>query len=242
MICEARSSSAVHDEDLGGELREEAPLLHRGVAATDDEQLLVPEHRQRTVADRAGRDALLPQLGVAGARYVVALGGRTCRDDQRAGLALLLVTPEPEGAPREIDPVDGLREDPGSEPQRLRAEPLAQLGARDPLGEPREILDIGGGGELTAGGDAACHEAFEHDGVEVGARCIDRGGVCGRAASDDDNVLSHDRLVVASRWPSFQRRQPLVGVSPVMDPRCAWRVWSCLASLNSSARIAVTTT
>jgi hypothetical protein len=172
---------------LDANLVRKPSLLHRRVAAADHEQRLVAEHRQRAVAHRARRHALLPQLAVARARDGVALGGRAGGDDQGLGLALALVGRVGERTLRQIDPGDGLGVDHGAEARRLGAEPVGQLGATDALGEAGEVLDVGGGGELTAGGDAPGHPALEQDRLEVGAGGVDRGGVSGGAAADDDD-------------------------------------------------------
>jgi hypothetical protein len=200
----------VHDVDLRCELGEEARLLHRGVTAADDEQRLVAEHGQRTVAHRARRHALLPELVVARARDVIALGGRSGRDDQRVGLAFLLLGPVPERPLRQVDAIDRLGVDSRAEPHGLRAKPLAQLGALDAVGEAGEVLDVGRGGELSAGCDAAGEKAFEQHRREVRACCVDRGGVGSGTATNDDDVLGHARLGLASEPASFQRRLALV--------------------------------
>jgi hypothetical protein len=72
--------AAVHDGDLRGELRQERRLLHRGVAAADDDDVAVAE--EEAVAGRAGGHARAPQLVLAGDVEPARL--RTGRDDQRA--------------------------------------------------------------------------------------------------------------------------------------------------------------
>src|SRR5690606_11956700 len=51
----AKLVAAVHQRDLAAEPREVARLFHRGVTATDDDPVLIPE--ERAVAHRAGADA-----------------------------------------------------------------------------------------------------------------------------------------------------------------------------------------
>jgi len=66
---------------------------------------------------------------------------------------------------------------------RLRLHLLHEPGALDRLGEARIVLDFGGDGELPARLDALHQRRLEH-----GARRIDRGGVAGGAAADDENL------------------------------------------------------
>jgi hypothetical protein len=185
----------VDDVDLRRELGEEAALLHRRVAAADHEERPVAEHRQGTVAHRARRDALLPELALAGAGDVVPLRGGAGGDDERARLALAVLRGVAERPAREVDLHDRLGVDDRAEALRLRAHARDELGAVDALGEPGEVLDVGGGRELAAGRDAAGHEALEQDRPEVGARGVDRGGVGGGAAPDDDDVVGHGGAV-----------------------------------------------
>src|SRR6185436_7107626 len=54
----AKFLATVHYVHLGGVAREERGLFHSCVAATDDDQSLVPECRQRTIAGRTSRDTV----------------------------------------------------------------------------------------------------------------------------------------------------------------------------------------
>ena len=65
----------------------------------------------------------------------------------------------------------------------LGLELVHQPGALDRLGEARIILDIGGDGELPAG----LHAGDQH-GLQPGARGIDRGGIAGRAGTEDEKA------------------------------------------------------
>jgi hypothetical protein len=160
----AQLVTAMDDVDLRPVLGEEARLLHGRVAAADHEQRLTAKQGQGAIAHRARAHALLPQLAVAGAGGVVALGGGAGGDDDHPGHALALVAGVAERPPRQIDPGDGLGVDHRAEAHRLGAEAVAQLGAVDALGEAGEVLDVGGGGELATGGDAPGHPALEQDG------------------------------------------------------------------------------
>ena len=60
---------------------------------------------------------------------------------------------------------------------------LNQIGAEDPVAEPREVLDIRRQHELTAGLDA-----FDQQRLEIGACGVERRGEPGGAGSDDDDA------------------------------------------------------
>jgi hypothetical protein len=150
-------------------------------------QRLVAIGRERAVAHRAGADAALPELAVAGARDVHALGGGAGGDDDHLGGALLRVGLEAERALAEVHRLHRLGVDDGAEAHRLRAEAVGQLGAHDALGEAREVLHVRGGGELATGRHPSGHEALEQHRLELGAGAVDRGGVGGGAAANDDD-------------------------------------------------------
>jgi hypothetical protein len=61
---------------------------------------------------------------------------------------------------------------------------LHQLGPHDPLREAGVVVDLGGDHQLAAGA-----EALDHEGREVGASGVQRGRVCGRATTDDQQVM-----------------------------------------------------
>ena len=70
----------------------------------------------------------------------------------------------------------------------LLANQLHQLGALYAVGKTREILDLGGDGQLTSRrGERLDHQsaAFEHDRRQVGAGSINRRRTTRRATTDD---------------------------------------------------------
>ena len=85
----------------------------------------------------------------------------------------------------EVDGGDGLRDYLGTEALRLLAAAVHEVGAEDAGGKSREVLDVGGGGELATGSDAVRHPAFKEDRLQLGARRVYGGGVRRRPASDD---------------------------------------------------------
>ena len=76
----AELGPAVHDRHLGGELRQERRLLHRGVAAAHDHHAAVAEEGR--VADRAVGDAAALQELLA--RHAELARGRAGGDDDGA--------------------------------------------------------------------------------------------------------------------------------------------------------------
>jgi len=90
-----------------------------------------------------------------------------------------------EGARGEVDVGDGLGEDVGPEADGLGAAVVHEVDAHDSLGESREVLDVGGGGELPPGGDVVGHPALEEHGLELRAGRVDGCRVRGGDAADD---------------------------------------------------------
>ena len=79
---------------------------------------------------------------------------------------------------KRVPPADGLGLD-----------PVHQLGAEDSIGEAGEVLDMGGGHQLTAR-DSAVLKTRDHHRAEVGPCCVDRCGVAGGAGAHDDEVFN----------------------------------------------------
>ena len=89
----------------------------------------------------------------------------------------------------ELDPVDVVGDEARPEALGLGAKLGHHLRPHDPLGVARVVLDVGRVLQL-----AAPLEALEDERLEVGAGRVERGGVAGRAAADDDHVLDLLRL------------------------------------------------
>ena len=136
----------MHDRHLGGEAGEEGRLLHGGVAATDDDHVLVRE--EGSVTGRAVRDAapLEPPLGVQ-----PELAGRgPGRDDHGLGAVLVVAHPHAVGALGEIDPGHVVGDEVGPEALGLAAEFLHHLRPEDAVGVPGVVLHIARDHELPA--------------------------------------------------------------------------------------------
>ena len=182
---------------LGRLLGEVNALLDRRVTTSDHDQRLLAEDRQAAVAHGACGDTVAPVLLLAG--QVQTSGFRAGGDDDAVGgVGLLLevvivahgVQPELERTGAQVDLANGLADDLGAAGLALCAHLVHKGGTLD-LGEAGEVLDLVGGGELAAGGDAEGEEALVHDGLEVGARGVDGGGVAGGAGADDDELGVH---------------------------------------------------
>ena len=91
--------------------------------------------------------------------------------------------PHPERALGEVDPIDVDIDEARPEALGLGAHRGHQLGALDALGEARVVLDVARQHQL-----AARRGAGQHDGLEAGARRVDRGGQPGRAGTDDQQL------------------------------------------------------
>ena len=84
---------------------------------------------------------------------------------------------------RQVELGDEIGDDFGADMGGLLLHLLHQPGTLDDVGEARIVFHVGGDGELAAGLDALDQNRLEH-----GARCIDRGGVAGRAGTDNDDL------------------------------------------------------
>ncbi len=188
----AKLVPAMHDRDVRGELGEEDRLLHRGVAAADDDRRGVAEEGRVTggaVADAAAGKLLLaadPELLVLGAH----------RQHDRAGAMLDVIDPHAVYAAGLVGQLDAVRlggEQPCAETLGLVAELLHHLGAHDPFGEPGIVLDVGRLLQQPTPG-----VPLDHERVEVGAGRVERGRVASGAAADDDHALDVAHLISQS--------------------------------------------
>ena len=154
-------------------------LLHRAVAAADDEDLLVRE--EGAVACRASRDATPHQRGLC--LQTQEPRARARRDDHSVSLECVEVCLQGEGARREVDLVDLLKANLCPEALGLRAELIHHLRAHDPLWISGVVLYIRRDRELTTG-----LEPLKEERLQVGACGVDGCGVTGGARADDDYV------------------------------------------------------
>ncbi len=219
----AKLVPAVDDIDLTSEPGEERRLLHRGVAAPDDGDVLLAE--EEPVARRAPRDAVPGKpLLVLQAQLPVA---RTGGQDDGAGPVLVAraVLDDLDVAGQiNVDHIIG--NDPRPEPFGLRTHLLHEVRAHDAVPETGIVLHVGGVHERTAPRD----RSLQNHRVEARTCGVDRSGVSGRAGADDNEVadVGHSRKALHS-LPA--RTQPILRAShsPVSAQREA------IASVLSAA-------
>lgn len=176
--------------DAAAVLGQEHGLLGGRVTTTDHVQGLVAENGHGTVADGAGTDTVLP-VGLLAGQVQAAGVGASGNDNGVGGASGRVVGtvaplgPHLEGTLGQVDPRDGLGDDLGTEALGLLAHLLHQLLAADTVGETGKVLDVGGGGELTAGGGAVGKHTLIEDRAELSARKIDGGSVSAGAGADN---------------------------------------------------------
>lgn len=178
------------DSDAAAVLGQEHSLLGGGVTTTDDEEGLVAEDGHGTVADSAGADTVLPVLLLTGKVEATSVGAGGDDDgvSSVSGLVGGTVTPfrpQLEGSLGKVDLGDGLGDNLRAEANRLLAHVLHQLSTANAVRETGEVLDVGGGGELTASGGAVSQHTLIEDGLEFSAGKVDGRGVGGGAGADD---------------------------------------------------------
>src|SRR5690606_1780334 len=146
--------AAMHERHARAQTREVGRLLHRRVAATDDDDVLIPE--ERAVAHGAGAHPFVLQaLLVLETEPVRA---RPRGDDQRlreVQHVLVLADPHLEGSGRQIDLLHVGRDELGSLALCLLAHARHQLLAVDGLREPGVVLDVRREHELPTGDEPA---------------------------------------------------------------------------------------
>ena len=183
MIFEARNSSrrftiVTREENLA---RKSASSIAESPPPTITRRLVLVE---RGVAGRAVGHAAAAELLLAGHAELLVLGAH--REDDRAGLVLLVVDPHrvrlAVGARLDLGDVVG--DEARAEALRLVAELLHHLRPHDPLGVAGVVLDVG---RLLE--QPAPEEALDHERVQVRAGGVERRGVARRTASDDDDLL-----------------------------------------------------
>src|SRR5262249_6591284 len=139
--------ATVYQRHLVGKTREKVGLFERGVAAADDCDLVAAE--EETVARRARRYTV-PEQTVLGLQPEHA-GLRAGRDDDRARRLLSAGHLYQRLGPSKVNTIDIGGHELGAEPFSLFPELRHEVGPKDPVGEARVVLDVGGEHELPAG-------------------------------------------------------------------------------------------
>ena len=144
----AQLVATVDDRDVGRELGEEQCFLDCGVAAADYGDVLVPE--EEPVTGRTGREPVAQEALFFGEAQHGRLGAG--RHDHRP-CPVLGVAHKHSMLARggEFDAGGFVGDELGAEPDGLGPHPSHELGSHDPVGEPGEVLDLGGQHQLAAG-------------------------------------------------------------------------------------------
>ena len=179
----AELSAAVYDRHLRSELSEEDRLLHRRVAAANDDRLLINEEGR--VAGSAVGDSAAGKLIFARRTNLLVLSAH--RENHSERLILLLTNPDAvhaAGLVGELKFGCQVGDEAGAEAFGLVAHRLHQLWPLDAVAEAGVVLDLG-----CLLQQAAPLPAFDYERREVGAGCVKRRCVTGRAAADNDYVF-----------------------------------------------------
>ena len=182
--------AAVDDRDLLRKAAEKVRFLECGIAAADHGNVVITE--EEAVAGGTGRQTMTDEFGLPIEAQHDRL--RTGGDDEGMGPIgrvgrIGIADPHAVGRSGKVDPADLDGLDLRPEALGLHAEVHHELGTHDPLGEPWEVLDVGGEHQLPAGliaGRAGL--TLEHKRGKVRASGVDRRGEAGGAGADDDDV------------------------------------------------------
>lgn len=197
LLHDGRGTQHVSSDEhvhLRGVLGQEQGLLTGRVSTSHNSQRLVTENGHSTITNSTGRDTLLPVLLLA--REVHSLGRSTGGNDHGVGgdglTVLVPFGPQLEWSLRQVALADGLGDDLSAKTLALLAHVVHELCAGESIGETREVLDLGGGGQLATGGNAVGQEALVHHGLSLGTSEVDGGGVGGGAGTNNgDFVVDH---------------------------------------------------
>lgn len=185
----AELAAAVHNIDLGAELRQIERVFQRRVAAADDDGGAFAE--EVAVAGGAGRNAEAAELLFGGESEPAGLGAGS-HDDGIGSDFIFVVHPTTEGAGGEIDLGDDTGAHLGANMEGLVADILHDDGAGRAFWIAGKILDFIGDSQL------ATHlKTLNEEGVEVCAGGVYTGGISGRSGAYNQafNMFSHsDRI------------------------------------------------
>src|SRR5690606_977308 len=135
---------------------------------------------EKTVAGGAGRHAT-PLEGLLGGKPQVHRGGAG-RDDQRITGVAAVVALEQEGTHRQVNPLDVIVYDFGTEALCVPQHALHERRTLQRLYVPGPVVDVGGGHQLPT-----LLYARDHYRVQVCSRRVYRCGVACRSGTEDQN-------------------------------------------------------
>jgi hypothetical protein len=205
--------AAVDDRHFVGELREEDGLLHRGVAAAHDDDVLAAEEGR--VADCAVRDAaplehplgFEPELARACARG----------DDHRSREVLVVADLDAKRPLREVDGGHVVRDELCTEALGLAPEVLHHRGAKHAFRVAGVVLDVARDHQLPPEGDS-----LDHERVQVCARSVKGGRVPGRSTADDDQVTHVVHRHLFQRFGTHGVHQVIQRIGPLETSLIGW--------------------
>lgn len=171
--------SSMDDGNFVGEFGEEGGFFHSGVAAADDDDVFSLE--ESAVAGGAGGNAAASEFGFAPNAEPASV--RTGGDDDGFGFVGFVFHRYLFYFFGELYTIGVFGDELGAESFGLVSHFFYEFRAVDTFGEARVVFHFGGEGQLSARGDA-----FDHEGLEVGAGAIDGCGEAGAASADDDDI------------------------------------------------------
>jgi len=169
----------MHERHLARDIGQVEGLLHGGVAAAHDGDVLALV--EKAVAGRAARDAT-PHEGLLGRQAQVHRGGAG-GDDEGIARVLLRVADEAQRDGVKARGVDVVEDDLGIEALGMGEKAGHEFGALHARDVRRPVVDLGGGHELAALGKAGHEHRFQ-----VGTRGVDGGGVARRTRPEDQDT------------------------------------------------------
>jgi len=165
------------DRHLGRMVGEIERFFKRGVAAAHDNHFLAAE--KESVAGGATGNAIALKFFLAVETEPARL--RAGRNNHGVGdKYIAAVGSAGKGALAEIDRANDIENNLGADMRGLRLHLLHQPWALNGGGKTRKIFNIGRDGQLAAG-----LHPLHQNGLHIGARGIDRGGIAGGASADD---------------------------------------------------------
>lgn len=164
-----RSEKGLGEENPGqlGKKKRTSSFLRGRITTTNDSEGFIPKYRHSAIAHRTCTDPTLPISRLT--LQPKPLRACTRSDDDSISrfrfLIFLAFSPVLKRPRRQVDFGYGLGDNFGPKADGLFAKFVHELGAEDPRGETGEVLNVSCSCELTAGGEAVSHEAFEEDWV-----------------------------------------------------------------------------
>lgn len=170
---------SMDQQHLGAEFGEVVGLFHGGVTTANHSGSFA--FVKEPVAGGTGGKAAAHQLSLAW--ETERPGGGAGGDDHSSGVDFAIAGPELEGFLRKVDTGDLVVDDLGAKALCLGGHIIHELLAHDGIAEPREILHLGGGGQLST---MLC--AGEDRRLKATTSRIDCGCQACRAGTDNDGV------------------------------------------------------